>query len=77
MSIKFFWESRKPLIYKAFSHFFKTAEMLKTIKTIKTIIDAHSPVLKRAVCYNIDIVANACKRKSVAGGAIFLKAKDP
>ena len=30
-----------------------TAEMLKTIKTIKTIIDAHSPVLKRAVCYNI------------------------
>ena len=30
-----------------------TAEMLKTIKTIKTIIDAHSLVLKRAVCYNI------------------------
>ena len=30
-----------------------TAEMLKTIKTIKTIIDAHSPGLKRAVCYNI------------------------
>ena len=30
-----------------------TAEMLKTIKTIKTIIDAYSPVLKRAVCYNI------------------------
>ena len=52
-SIKFFWESRKPLIYKAFPHFSKTAEMLKTIKTIKTIKDAHSPVLKRAVCYNI------------------------
>lgn len=62
------------MIYKAFSHFYKTAEMLKTIKTIKTIIDAHSPVLIRAVCYNIPRPKEPqepIKEKRGKGGFLF------
>ena len=44
--------------------------MFNTIKTIKTIKDAHSPVLIRAVCYNI---YRAYKRKAGGREGYYLK----